>query len=335
MKIVDFNYEHIEKAKEIALVNYERERRSVPVLPKEETVPDLEHFADNRLGVAAFEGEEMLGFLCAYAPREDAFGTTKVKGTFSPIHAHGVVLNDETEGDVTQVHTTKRYNRDRVYSLLYQEAAKKWVKEGIRSHAIGLYAHDKDAINSFYYNGFGLRCIDAIRSLEAIPDPVNIAEPFNTQLKYCELPRNEWGLLLEEHNALISHLGNSPTFMKLDAMDQAGLYQHAGEDVRYFTAKKEGNHIAYIKISNDGENFATEDKKMININGAYCKPEFRGSGIYHNLLCYLMNVLKKEGYLLLGVDCESFNPTARGFWLKYFAEYTHSVVRRIDDKAVL
>jgi len=34
------------------------------------------------------------------------------------------------------------------------------------------------------------------------------------------------------------------------------------------------------------------------------------------------------------VDCESFNPTARGFWLKYFKEYTHSVVRRIDEKAV-
>jgi len=36
-------------------------------------------------------------------------------------------------------------------------------------------------------------------------------------------------------------------------------------------------------------------------------------------------------YNLLGVDFESFNPTASNFWLKYFTEYTHSVVRRIDD----
>jgi hypothetical protein len=47
-----------------------------------------------------------------------------------------------------------------------------------------------------------------------------------------------------------------------------------------------------------------------------------------------MTTLSQEGYQLLGVDCESFNPTARGFWLKYFAEYTHSMVRRIDEKAV-
>jgi ubiquinone/menaquinone biosynthesis C-methylase UbiE len=52
------------------------------------------------------------------------------------------------------------------------------------------------------------------------------------------------------------------------------------------------------------------------------------------LLIQLMRVLKQEGYRLLGVDCESFNPNARGFWSKYFEEYTHSVVRRIDDKAI-
>lgn len=49
-----------------------------------------------------------------------------------------------------------------------------------------------------------------------------------------------------------------------------------------------------------------------------------------------MEVLyKAEGYLLLGVDCESFNPTARGFWLKYFTPYTYGLVRRIDDNAII
>jgi hypothetical protein len=40
-------------------------------------------------------------------------------------------------------------------------------------------------------------------------------------------------------------------------------------------------------------------------------------------------------YTRLGVDFESLNPTAYGFWLKYFDAYTHSVVRRIDEKAVM
>jgi hypothetical protein len=41
------------------------------------------------------------------------------------------------------------------------------------------------------------------------------------------------------------------------------------------------------------------------------------------------------GYTRLGVDFESLNPAGYGFWLKYFDPYTHSVVRRIDEKAVM
>ena len=73
---------------------------------------------------------------------------------------------------------------------------------------------------------------------------------------------------------------------------------------------------------------------MMNICGAFCLSEYRGSGIFNNLLSYLVTTLKGEGYTRIGVDFESFNPTARGFWLKHFTEYTNSVVRRIDEKSL-
>ena len=50
---------------------------------------------------------------------------------------------------------------------------------------------------------------------------------------------------------------------------------------------------------------------------------------------YVEAVLSREGYRRLGVDFESFNPTAQGFWLKHFTANTHSVVRRIDENAVI
>lgn len=321
MKIVEFNRSHVPQAMEIARKSYEEERLHVPILPWVEAIPDLNHFADNQLGVVALEDDQVIGFLCTYNPREDAFGTTKVKGTFSPIHAHGVNLN-------------KGYNRDRMYSLLYEAAAQKWVKEGIRSHAIALYTHDKEGINSFFYNGFGLRCIDAIRSMDDIPSWVNISQFNDNQRNYCEVRKEEWRLLLQLNNGLLAHLGKSPTFMHFDPMDEEELYRHTSEGVRYFAVKAVGDYVAYVKISSGGENFATEADGMLNICGAYCDPGFRGTGVYHNLLSYLMTTLRNEGYQQLGVDCESFNPTARGFWLKYFTEYTHSVVRRIDEKAV-
>lgn len=72
-----------------------------------------------------------------------------------------------------------------------------------------------------------------------------------------------------------------------------------------------------------------EERKEVS-----CLPEYRGRDIYPNLLNYAIDKLAGEGYKLLGVDFESFNPTAYGFWLKHFTAYTKSVVRRIDECAL-
>ena len=40
--------------------------------------------------------------------------------------------------------------------------------------------------------------------------------------------------------------------------------------------------------------------------------------------------LKSAGFEYLGVDYESYNPTANRFWAKHFMEYTNSVTRRIE-----
>lgn len=113
------------------------------------------------------------------------------------------------------------------------------------------------------------------------------------------------------------------------------LLENDRDDIQYFGAKAGEEYIAYVKIGAEGENFATKVKDMANICGAYCKPEYRGHGVYVELLNYLMKNLKDEGYIRLGVDFESINPTARGFWLKYFQDYTHSVVRRIDERVFI
>lgn len=76
MKIVGFDQIHISEAMEIARINYEEERRLVPILPQVDALPELSYFAENGLGVVAMEGIKVVGFLCAYEPREDAFGTT-------------------------------------------------------------------------------------------------------------------------------------------------------------------------------------------------------------------------------------------------------------------
>ena len=54
-------------------------------------IPDLNSFAENGLGVVAFEDKKMIGFLGCCDPFDNAFRATDVRGVFSPIGANAAV----------------------------------------------------------------------------------------------------------------------------------------------------------------------------------------------------------------------------------------------------
>lgn len=312
MKIVDFNMNHVASAVLLAKENYEEEREYVSYLPKIESTPDLEYFARNGLGVAALEDNCLVGFLCCYEPWDNAFDSTE-KGTFSPIHAHGAI----------------KENRQMIYKRMYQYAAEKWVKHKISYHGIALYAHDAESLDAFFTYGFGLRCMDAIRPM------CEIECRSQDGLMFEELTKAEVSRIRELRKLQSDHMGYSPCFMYSSEEEfQAWLARAEERDSRLFIAKDGDKPVAFVEITSAGENFVTENNTMRNICGAYCLPEYRGKDIYQNLLNYTIRKLQGEGYKLLGVDFESFNPTAYGFWLKYFTAYTKSVVRRIDECAL-
>lgn len=309
MKIVDFTRDHAVEAAALSLACYNEERQHVPALPPLHAVPDLTAFADFNLGAAAFENGRMLGFLCFYPPFERAF-TTPARGTFSPIHAHGAM----------------KENRGKIYRYLYQAAAEKLSKNGISSHSVALYAHDKEAETAFFTYGFGLRCVDAVRPLETLKTPA----PQGFTLR--AVPQSEAALLRPLRKALSEHLSKSPCFMYTPPESYNRWLERAeARDSGLYAAFYGGAPVAFLEVGEDGENFATEAPRMKNICGAYCMPAFRGKGVMQGLLSYTMDTLKALGNTRLGVDFESINPNAYGFWLKHFTAYTHGVVRRIDE----
>ena len=314
MTILDFNKDHIEEAKKIALMNYREERSVVKELPYMDELPGLDHFADNGLGVAAFNETGLLGFLCCSNPRENAFNSM-AKGIFSPVHAHGAVPE----------------NRNMIYKKLYEAAAQKWIKHKITYHSIGLYAHDTGTVNVFFRYGFGLRCIDAIRALSNL-DCTEVMDG----IIFEELAKPEVAKIREMRGMLSRHLGESPCFMHSSSVQfQNWLNRAETRDSRVFIAKKKENLIAFMEIMDNGENCITEARSMKNICGAFCLPEYRGRKISQGLLDFIISRLREERYESLGVDFESINPAASGFWLKYFTAYTNSVVRRIDECALV
>lgn len=310
MEIVNFAKEYVEGAGEIALSNYEEERKKNPVLPKIEAVPDLTFFAEQGIGVAALNEGNVIGFLCFFKPREEMFGT-HAGGTFSPMHAHGAV---ETK-------------RELIYQKMYEKIAERLVAEGAYIHGVSMYANDMVGQSAFFTYGFGNRCMDAVREMKPLSDKTD------DDFICSELPLREFPSIRELRSSLNHHLTKSPCFfVSVPEDEQKWLERVETGDRRTFVIREKYNKvIAYIDVSDEGETFITEEPDMMNICGAYCVPEYRGSGIIEILLNYVIRTLKEEGYGLLGVDYESFNPTALRFWRKYFNPYTRSVVRRIDE----
>lgn len=64
LDILNFEKQHVKEASALALANYYEERQFVRELPQVCDIPDLNGFSENGLGVAAFENEKMIGFLC-------------------------------------------------------------------------------------------------------------------------------------------------------------------------------------------------------------------------------------------------------------------------------
>ncbi len=310
MIITNFTNKYIEQAMYLVQQNYKEERQFVPSLPEKTIIPDLADLAGNNLGMAALEGERLLGFLCCYEPWEHAFGTN-ARGIFSPLHGHGALGGD----------------KESIYRMLYQKAAENWIKQDITYHTISLYAHDEQVKEGFFTYGFGLRCIDAIRSME------KIAVNQSTKITIKRLAQEDIPKIRPLREQLSIHLSESPCFLYSSEQEfQSWLSRAEMRNSIIYAGLEEDEVIAYIEVMHGGENFVTENTDMMSICGAYCLPERRGQGIVQSLLNTMIEELAKEGYQQLGVDYESFNPTAYRFWRKYFKPYTNSVTRRIDEK---
>ena len=309
-----FKNHHVEDAAKLALCKYENEAKIVGALAhysdSESLCQLIFDMCGHDLGIAAFEKSSLVGFLTCHGPLNDYFGTSN--GAFSPIHAHATIEN----------------NSSKIYSHLYQEAAKIWVGEGLLSHVIALYAHDDKSIQSFYHNGFGLRCVDAIRTIDKMPFQDIGGYSFS------ESSPADYQAIADFENMIVHHLRKSPMFMPRnpdynDKMIKKSINEKGS---RFFIAKYNDTPVGFLKIDNEGENFVCDSADMKNICGAYLLPNHRSNGVFHSLLSYVNNILFDEGYKKLGVDYESFNPNANAFWPKFFTPYTHSVARRIDER---
>jgi len=132
MTIEKLGKQHIEDAAKIVTRNYRQELGFVPSLPNRDYYGyfcnSINMMTDRQFGVAAIQDRKLVGFLSG-APINAYKGLNR--GILCDIYAHGAT------GD-----------KKDVYQSLYEHISEIWVRNGCLTHAISIFAHEKETMTN-------------------------------------------------------------------------------------------------------------------------------------------------------------------------------------------
>jgi len=265
-------------------------------------------------GLVAIEGGRLLGYMGWYLiPR---FRGTDHKAALTVEWAHGAVEED----------------RQKVYQALYNVAAARWFEAGCETHAVSMLAGDAIEERLWFWNGFGLTVVDAVRPIQ----PLGLARQIPFEVRPAGT--NDLKKLAEIEAEHARHYPQPPTLMVSSHPDGVEEYREffkqpensvwlalAGQEIAgYFRTECASNGAAEI----------VSDPDTIAITGAYTRPRYRGHGIAPALLDAVLTEYQGRGYRRCSVDFESLNPTAAAFWVRYFEPVVLSVIRNPERRPV-
>lgn len=307
--------DYVEQAVNLVLAAYGEESRAVSCLPDQNDFGDMlrdkiASLFSRGSGYAAIRRGKLAGFLAGIETGE-LWGRNK--GIYSPLYGHGAIEADRAD----------------IYRGLYTKAAQMWVEKKHYTHALTFFAHDQQTIDTWFWLGFGLRCIDSIRRAQAI----TVGKP-NSDIVIRKGTNDDIPGLKDIMTQFNRFWPQSPTFMQKSGEDLVEKYNKwFNEPNRHFwVAYQGGRPVGQIRIEPAGESFVSEHPEVVNVTSAFVTEEARSTGIGLMLLAEVQQWLGDNDYPLCGVDFESFNVPGSRFWNRYFSPYTYSLVRRVDER---
>lgn len=135
-----------------------------------------------------------------------------------------------------------------------------------------------------------------------------------------------WFLL----NHLIAHLQKSPVFYPCTEFTEE-VYKSffADRETAVYAAEEDGRIIGLIESNPETLDLIFPESAAANVGEAYILPEYRGQRIAQALLHHLEKDLLAENIRYDWVEHGTANPTARGFWNKYFQTFEYEFIRTI------
>ena len=158
MRISVYDSRYRAEAAALFVQGFERQRRATPALPDRlehagEVTSLLDYLFRLRPGAIAVEDDRVVGYLGWFIV--DRFRKTARQGAYVPEWGHAAIDD----------------HKPAIYRALYRAAAEQWSAAGCGVHAITLLAHDQVAQQAWFWNGFGLTVVDAVRPMQ----PLNVS----------------------------------------------------------------------------------------------------------------------------------------------------------------
>ncbi|HRQ38579.1 MAG TPA: GNAT family N-acetyltransferase [Chloroflexota bacterium] len=304
--------DHIAEAALLFVQSYRQQRQAVPVLPdlmadSDQVAGRLAQLVEVSQGIVAVENGRLRGYLAWYLVPN--FRGAARLGAYVPEWGHAAVDEDKTV----------------VYRALYQAAAAQWSAANCQVHAITLLAQDREAEQFWFWQGFGLAVVDAVRPMRPLETPPH------TALHIRQAAPVDAAALTALDGEHWQHYTQPPILMTprtgLDAAANAAFVSRPNNSI---WLAYDGDQLAGF-IRCDGYDFdgvaIVESEQTVTITGAYVRPAYRGQRVAAALLDAALRHYEVRGFTCCALNFESFNPEATAFWLNYFVPVCYSLLR--------
>lgn len=312
IEIVEFRKEFLPQAAALFCANFRTLRQVVPALPdameaeslvagKLEKLLAASHF------IAAIEDDRLLGYLGWFLIPD--FRNTGRKAALSPEWGHAALSGRKAA----------------IYLALYRAASAEWAAAGCQTHALSLLANDAEAEKVWFWSGFGLLVVDAVRPLTGL----GVEIPPGLEIRQATLA--DVPVLVELEAEHWRHYTQAPVFMVSTASDGADEFSELiqNPDHAVWLALDSGQPAGYIRFegSSFGAAAIVDSKTTVAVTGAYVRPAYRGRKAAVAMLDAALRDYAERGFERCSVDFESFNPEAAAFWPRYFEPVCYSLMR--------
>ena len=310
LEITTLQEKHLEDAAALASVRYKALRKCVPLLPsKYEEVNIVLAMLDDLVkkspGVAAFQGNQLVGFLTGFViPRFLGKRTA-----YSPEWANGANLEESRQ----------------IYDEMYARLSAQWAADGCVTHVVTLLGNDRRGIEGWQWLGFGFAGVDGVREMKFVEDVA-------VRPEIRQAGKGDAAVASSFVKALEKHMAAAPIFWAHELGDSKEWLTDSTRAVWLAYEGEEAVACMGIGPANPDACAIIQDEQTASIMMAFTQASARNKGVATALLNRSLEWARSQGYERCAVDFETMNFLATRFWLKWFEPVCYSLMRCIDER---